>query len=300
MQVAPIRRIVAVAAGLMVAAAAFLAAAGPLRADDPLSVPAGGSTQVALVSNVASYPPPCTSHANPTKVTVFPDSVTVAGMPEGLPAAGTLVTVNVPAGLPAGLPIVVSWSGNDGSCTTWNGSITMVVGPAAGGGGAGPPGPPAGAVAPGVVQACKVVVGGRPVTVYLEGETSCALARDIALGRLAGWTCAKAPLSPARRYVICQRAGAWGVALPASGGECRPVTHRGRRYRVAAAKVLCRYARATALRMLRRTTPYVYEFVSRAEARRWRCRIFGRGVDERGACHKRVEERWVVYFPAGR
>jgi hypothetical protein len=47
--------------------------------------------------------------------------------------------------------------------------------------------------------------------------------------------------------------------------------------------------------MLRRDNPYVYEFIRRPNAARWRCRIFGRGANERGACHKLVEARWVLY-----
>lgn len=78
------------------------------------------------------------------------------------------------------------------------------------------------------------------------------------------------------------------------------MTHRGIRYRVFGARVLCSYARATALRMLQRDTPYVYEVIRAPNPARWRCRIFGRGPNERGARHKLIEERWVLYFPAGK
>src|SRR5262249_60870221 len=95
--------------------------------------------------------------------------------------------------------------------------------------------------------------GGGAVT--LKGAASCGDAVAIARGRLAGWTCAAPPLSSVRRYVICSRGGAWGVALPAAGGACAPVTFAGRRYRVFGARVLCSLARAAARRVLPRRHP---------------------------------------------
>jgi hypothetical protein len=61
--------------------------------------------------------------------------------------------------------------------------------------------------------------------------------------------------------------------------------------------VLCRYARATTLRILRNDRPYIYEFVSRRERRRWRCirRTASAGIY--GACAKRSERRWITFFP---
>lgn len=64
--------------------------------------------------------------------------------------------------------------------------------------------------------------------------------------------------------------------------------------------VLSTCARATALRMLRRDNPYIYEFETPAGARRWKCQILGRGATERGSCYKQVEDRRVLYFPAPR
>jgi len=160
-----------------------------------------------------------------------------------------------------------------------------------------PPTPAAPAAATGI-RTCPVRIDGRRVEVTLKGAASCGDAVAIARGRLAGWTCAAPPLSSVRRYVICSRGGAWGVALPAAGGACAPVTFAGRRYRVFGARVLCSLARATALRMLQRRQPYVFEFVAAGLGPRWTCRIAGRGADERGSCFKRVEERWMVYLPA--
>ena len=159
---------------------------------------------------------------------------------------------------------------------------------------------PAGPASSAAIQTCRVAVDGQRFIVYLRGTAaSCDQADDIARARVPGWACVQDPFSAGRRYVTCQRAGAWGVALPASGGACAPVTHRGLRYRVFGARVLCQYARATALRMLRRQLPYVVESIRGLNAGRWHCRIFGQGANERGLCHKLVEDRWLMYVPAG-
>ena len=297
------------AAGLAIAVAAWSAQAETARAAEPVTIAAGATSQVTLPASeiVAVCEPPGAFSPNPTKWTIYPEAVRVGGTvsPPGgeMPVPGSLLSVEVPAGHSSFQTITISWTGNT-LCVSYRGTLTLNVGPAAPAGSTIPaapttPTPPAGVDGSVAVRTCPVRIGGRAIVVHLDGEESCALARDIALSRAAGWTCAKAPLSPTRRYVICSRGGAWGVALPARGGNCTSVTHQGRRYRVVGARVRCRYARATALRMLRRDSPYAYEFVRAGYTGRWRCRIFGRGEDERGACHKLVEERWVVYFPAG-
>ena len=135
----------------------------------------------------------------------------------------------------------------------------------------------------------------------------CRLAVRAASGRPApGFSCT-APLGFDRaiRYTICSRQSGWVVWIPKSvpkrktgPGSCQPVVYAGKRYAVWKNKVLCSYARATALRMLRRQDPYIYEFETARQARRWKCRIFPGAGTERGACYKQVEKRWILYFPA--
>jgi hypothetical protein len=81
---------------------------------------------------------------------------------------------------------------------------------------------------------------------------------------------------------------------------CAAVVHNGHRYLVFKQNVLCSYARATALKMLRRQQPYIVEFVSPGKSPAWKCRILGSGATERGACDKRTERRWLLYFPAAK
>jgi hypothetical protein len=52
--------------------------------------------------------------------------------------------------------------------------------------------------------------------------------------------------------------------------------------------------------MLRRDVPYIYEFETPLQGRRWKCRVFGSAATERGACYKQVEARWILYFPSPR
>ena len=79
---------------------------------------------------------------------------------------------------------------------------------------------------------------------------------------------------------------------------CSPVVHGSRRYRVLKWNVTCRYARNTALKMLRRQDPFIYEFVASGSQPLWGCLIFERGATERGSCFKQDENRFIVYFPA--
>jgi hypothetical protein len=157
------------------------------------------------------------------------------------------------------------------------------------------------------MQECTppVTVAGRSVRVYVQDPTgawktaysqACADARAVARGEeVLGVACS----SPADAdYVLCTRRQVTIVGAPYAGPtRCTHVEYNGHRYMVFKQRVTCRYARATALRMLRRESPYIYEFESPEEGKRWSCRILGNGPSERAACYKRVENRWVLYAP---
>jgi hypothetical protein len=165
------------------------------------------------------------------------------------------------------------------------------------------------------MQDCgKVLVKGRSIRVYVQSpggfsirsffSQACEEARAVARGeRIAGVTCS-GPLGvdPADRYKLCTKRKVIIVVSPnrtaAGPTGCTPVRHNGHEYKVVKARVLCTYARGTALRMLRRQDPYIYEFEFPGQARRWSCHILGRGATERGHCYKQVEKRWLMYFPA--
>jgi hypothetical protein len=143
---------------------------------------------------------------------------------------------------------------------------------------------------------CRVIFRKREVVVWVRG-LSCEEALDILEDRKKGGDCfsvASVALSSPPLF-ICRKHGK--VALSPGRGRCRPVTYRGRTYDVYRQRVLCRYARNTALRMLRGDDPYIYEFESRQEGRRWHCVRRDRGGAIFGACAKRKERRWIAFLP---
>lgn len=297
-----------------VACAAFallaLLGAHAAGADAPVQTVAPGSiATVALAESnvVATCTPPGSFVPNPTVYSVNPSNVALlsGGPLDRPPTASDTVTISVPATLSSFQPIQISWTGNT-TCVSFNGGVVIGVA-------ARPTGPGATAPAPGEivppqatvrVRSCgSVTVGGRTIRVGTQdGPCSEArkAARTIARGkRPSGYRCVlSGPANDPRTIWVCSR----GPTVVASGppaarslvqGNCGTVTHRARRYAVSAQKVTCRYARATVLRMLRNEQPYIYEFETPRQARRWTC---PRRTPTHGACVKRVERRFVGYF----
>jgi hypothetical protein len=278
-------------------------------------------------SNVLTCTPPGSFHPNPTTWTVNPPSVKLSGTPTGAPKPGWSLSVTVPASLPTGQSIHISWSGST-DCATFNGWMDLKVGaPAESTKPPVQPKPPIQTKPPiqqkppiqpkatagaeqqySAMHECTppVTVAGRSIRVYVQDPTgtwkaaysqACADARAVARGEKAPGVACSSPAGA--DYVLCTKRQVTIVGAPYAGPtRCSHVLYDGHRYMVFKQRVTCRYARATALRMLRRQEPYVYEFESPTEGRRWSCRILGNGATERGFCDKRVEERWVLYFPA--
>jgi hypothetical protein len=143
---------------------------------------------------------------------------------------------------------------------------------------------------------CRLTHRGREVVVYVTG-LACDQARDILEDRSKGGDCfSVASLkSGGPPLFICRAHGR--VLISPGRGRCRPVKYEGRTYEVYRQRVLCRYARATTLRMLRNDRPYIYEFENPREGRRWRCIRRDNTGAIHGACAKRVERRWISFFP---
>jgi hypothetical protein len=144
---------------------------------------------------------------------------------------------------------------------------------------------------------CELTVEGREVIVWVRG-LSCDAARDILEKRARNGDCfsvASTKLGRRPALFICRARGT--RAFFPGRSACSPVQYRGRVHEVRKQGVLCRYARATTLRILREDQPYIYEFEDPREGRRWRClrRVVKQSVY--GTCLKRVENRWIVFYP---
>ncbi len=158
---------------------------------------------------------------------------------------------------------------------------------------------------PAVAQGtCTSVIKGTSVDIVTlvptrRFESSCGVMRRAAENRLPGWVCS-APRQRANgtSLITCSQTPRPAVPPPVAVKVCSPVMHNSRRYKVWKWNVTCRYARNTALKMLRRQDPFIYEFVQSGQQPRWGCLIFGRGTTERGSCFKQFENRFIVYFPA--
>jgi hypothetical protein len=144
---------------------------------------------------------------------------------------------------------------------------------------------------------CRVTYRKREVVLWVGRGLTCAQALDILEDRRKGGDCfSVASLkSGGPPLFICRAHGR--VLMSPGRGRCRPVKYEGRTYEVYKQRVLCRYARATALRVLRNDRPYIYEFENPREGRRWRCIRRDRSGAIYGACAKRVERRWISFFP---
>ena len=302
-------------AGLLtVACAAMLAPAAATRADDVQTVSPGGVATVHLAdSNIlAVCTPPGSFHPNAPTYVINPSSVAlVSSGPELMATAQDTVQISVPADHSPYQTITISWSGTD-TCTSWNGSVQIRVGapgspPSTGADPSPAPGP--GEIVPPDrtvrTRSCGTVSrGARTIQVSAQGDLSCSEARAAARGILrgrspAGYRCRRSgAASSAQTIWVCSR-GSDTVFLGPRGtrslarGTCGSVQHRGRTYAVSARRVTCRYARATALRMLRNERPYIYEFETARQARRWTC---PQRTNTVGSCFKRVENRYVGYI----
>jgi hypothetical protein len=148
-----------------------------------------------------------------------------------------------------------------------------------------------------VERYCEVTFRKRKVGVWVRGLT-CEEALDILEDpRGKGGDCfsVAALKSGAPPLLICRAHGR--VLVSPGRGRCSPVKYKGKTYAVYRQRVLCRYARSTVRRILRNDKPYIYEFVSKRERRRWRCRRYEDKGSISGACAKRVERRWIAFFP---
>jgi hypothetical protein len=143
---------------------------------------------------------------------------------------------------------------------------------------------------------CRENLRTGEAVVYVRGLT-CDQALDILEDRSKGGDCfSVASLkSGGTPLFICRAHGR--VLISPGRGRCRPVKYEGQSYEVYRQRVLCRYARATTLRMLRNDRPYIYEFENPREGRRWRCIRRANTGAIYGACAKRVERRWISFFP---
>jgi hypothetical protein len=151
-------------------------------------------------------------------------------------------------------------------------------------------------------------IGGRQVRVFARGM-SCEDARNILSGNATGWRCLSATTSAGTLRYLCRRTSTpgssstnWTLSLPSGSDRCAPVEYKGRFWDVYKRAVLCRYARNTALRALRRQSPTVYEFTNPSQGfnGRWACRQYGTGRSRYGLCYKRVENRLVAWVPSTR
>jgi hypothetical protein len=290
----------------ILAAAAFAALGiwpAASAAEDP-TIPAGATSQVALPqSNVlATCTPPGYFHPNPTVWTVNPPDIPLGNLPDAsiVPTAGHPLSVTVPANYPY-QTIHISWSGNT-DCVSFNGFIDINVSAAV----PPPPPPPPPPANPNpplpfsgerVERYCELTFRKQKVGVWVRGLT-CEEALDILEDpRGKGGDCfsVAALKSGAPPLFICRAHGR--VLVSPGRGRCSPVKYKGRTYDVYRQRVLCRYARSTVLRILRNEKPYIYEFVSKRERRRWRCRRYDDKGSISGACAKRVERRWIAFFP---
>ena len=293
--------------GILAAAtlALLIAWATPSAAQE-VTIPAGVTSQVALpASNTFTCTPPGSFSPNPTTWSISPNTVQVGGTITDMPPAGHVLSVTVPSDHNPSQSIIISWSGNT-DCISYNGIITIHVSAAdppptptpqapqpTPGAGGDPPLPFSGEPVDGY---CRVTHKKREVVLWVRGLT-CGEALAILEDRRKGGDCfsvAALKSSPTPLF-ICRAHGR--VLVSPGRGRCRPVKHKGRTYDVYRQRVLCRYARATTLRILRKDRPYIYEFVSRREGRRWRCIRRAQAGAIFGACSKRVERRWIVFFP---
>jgi hypothetical protein len=280
----------------------LLVMCAPPSAAQEVTIPAGATSQVALpASNVLTCTPPGFFHPNPTTWVISPDTIQVGGTITDMPPAGHVLSVTVPADHSPFQQIVISWSGNT-DCATYNGLITINVSaanppptppPPNPGAGGDPPLPFSGEPVDGY---CRVIHKKNEVVLWVRG-LSCEQALAILEDRRKGGDCfsvAALKSSPTPLF-ICRAHGR--VLVSPGRGRCKPVRYKGRTYEVYRQRVLCRYARATTLRILRNDRPYIYEFVPRREARRWRCIRRAQDGAIFGACAKRVERRWIVFIP---
>ena len=286
--------------GVLAAAAFSLLGIWPASsaAQDP-TIPAGATSQVALPQSnvVTTCTPPNYFQPNPIVWTVS-SSIPLGNLPDSntVPAAGHLLSVTVPADY-ASQSIFISWTGNT-DCVSFNGVLTIRVGPPiTPPPNPGPGNPPLPFSGEYVERYCELTFNKRKVGVWVRGLT-CEQALEILEDpRGKGGDCfsVAALKSGAPPLFICRAHGR--VLVSPGRGRCSPVKYRGKTYDVFRQRVRCRYARSTVLRMLRKDKPYIYEFVSRREGRRWRCTRRDDSGTIYGACAKRVERRWIAFFP---
>jgi hypothetical protein len=304
-------------ARVLLAAAIWMGLVGvfsPLAAgqtyEQPLPIPAGATSQVALSQSntLTTCTPPGSFQPNPTVWTVSTSEVQLGGLPAGdiVPPAGHLLSVTVSSNLQPGQGFFISWTGNT-DCVSFNGIMYFTVSAPTAPPGPAPPRPPepppgSGGDAPLPVSGepvdgyCREKFRKREVVLWVRGLT-CDQALDILEDRSRGGDCFSVAglKSGGPPLFICRAHGR--VLISPGRGPCNPVEYKGRTYEVYRQRVLCRYARATALRMLRNDRPYIYEFESRREGRRWRCIRRDESGAIYGACAKRVERRWISFFP---
>lgn len=118
----------AVVVAAVLSAGTWAGAAGAGVLAEPLVARPGATVSVNAVSNVSKASDPvCTSEPNATDFKISPEGVSVTGPGRvaGIPAGS--LTVAIPSSVPPFTAVVVSWSGNDAKCTSWNGSITIQV-----------------------------------------------------------------------------------------------------------------------------------------------------------------------------
>jgi hypothetical protein len=279
--------------------------------EQPLPIPAGATSQVPLSqSNILTCTPPGSFHPNPTQWTVSTSEVQLGALPPSdiVPPAGHLLSVTVSSNLQPGQGFFISWSGNT-ECATYNGIMYFTVSAPTGPPGAPPLPPPEPLPPPGsggdaplpfsgepVDGYCRVTFRKREVGLFVRRLT-CDQALEILEDRSRGGDCFSVAglKSGGPPLFICRAHG--GVLISPGRGRCNPVKYEGRTYEVYRQRVLCRYARATVLRMLRNDRPYIYEFETPREGRRWRCMRRDETGAIYGACAKRVERRWISFFP---
>jgi hypothetical protein len=332
----------------LAAAHAVVAATPPptVKPGERVPVPVSKNTTVLVDKCNDGYP-----HAGPTysTFTIHPsDAGKLAGAPpsvESIQAGSASAVFDVSPTVTPGLIMIVEWGAAANGCYSAHGSITYVVGKTSSGGGAGGAGgtgSDGGSGAAGArkpfdgAQECRppVKVEGAAMRVFVQDPTGnwsaafsqvCDDARSVAEGKkVPGVTCSRAGgAAVGESYLLCTGRKVFLVLAPtrttAGPTACGAVVERGRRYLVFKQRVLCRYARATALRMLRRQEPYVYEILFPGESQlKWSCRIVVPGPSgklvppkqattritstappaERGACSKPSEGRWILYVPA--
>jgi hypothetical protein len=115
-------------ATVVVAALAVAVGSPPAAAAVHDTIPAGAATPIFLPASkvVATCRPPGRFRPTPTKWTVSPSTVTLAGTLAAMPVAGQGLVVTVPAGFPLAQTITISWTGNT-DCLSYNGTVQLAV-----------------------------------------------------------------------------------------------------------------------------------------------------------------------------